>query len=142
MKKCNVYPITKTFIITLMGLLTLSSCEKSDQFPDATPREFWGEWKLSDLVLVNEGERLRKLEEHPRLNDLRLILSPNGQLSAGGKETGTWSISNHHLLIRFDGEELWDLKISKSDPSFMVLEQSFDEHDGRERGTLYYAFAK
>jgi hypothetical protein len=143
MKKTTFKPFAKFFFIGLIGLATLNSCRKSTETADANPQKFAGDWKLSDLMLVNAGEKQpRKLEELPRLNDLRFILSPNGQLSSGNNEPGTWSAAKDRLLIKFDGEELLDLKVAKLEPAFMVLEQSFNEEDGSDGGTIYYAFAK
>ena len=143
MKKTTFNPSTKFFIIGLIGLATLSSCRKSAETADTNPQKFAGDWKLSDLMLVNAGEKQpRKFEELPRLNDLRFILSSNGQLSSGDNEPGTWNVAKDRLLIKFDGEELLDLKITKLEPAFMVLEQSFNAADGSDGGTIYYAFAK
>ena len=143
MKKKTFNPFAKFFLFGLIGLSTLSSCRKSTETADTNPQEFAGVWKLSDLMLVNAGDKPpRKLEELPRLNDLRFILSPNGQLYSGNNEPGTWSVAKDRLLIKFDGEELLDLKVSKLEPAFMVLEQSFNATDGSDGGTIYYAFAK
>ena len=143
MKKTTFNPFAKFFLFGLIGLSTLSSCQKSDKVDNANPQKFAGDWKLSDLMLVNAGDKPpRKLKELPRLNDLRFILSPNGQLSSGDNEPGTWSVAKDRLLIKFDGEELLDLKVAKLEPAFMVLEQSFNAVDGSEGGTIYYAFAK
>ena len=72
MKKIIFAPEPLIFIIGLAGLMALGSCRKSDKIAEAGRREFVGDWKLSDLMLVNSGDKPpRKLEELPRLNDLR-----------------------------------------------------------------------
>ncbi|HTE25796.1 hypothetical protein [Flavitalea sp.] len=143
MKKTIFKPGSKLFIIGLVGLLALGSCRKSDKIAEVSPKEFVGDWKLSDLMLVNAGDKPpRKLEELPRLNDLRFIMAPDGRLSAGGNEKGTWAVAKDMISFRFDGEEPLDLKVSRLEPGFMVLEYGFDANDGSHGGTIYYAFAK
>jgi hypothetical protein len=130
-------------VIGLGGLLALGSCRKSDEIARAIPNKLAGDWKLSDLMLVNAGDKPpRKLEELPRLNDLRLNMSPDGRLSSGGHGKGTWTATKDSISLRFDGEEPLDLKISRLEPRLMVLEYGFDAHDGSQSGTIYYAFAK
>jgi hypothetical protein len=143
MKKKNFNPVAKVIVLVLVGLSTFSSCKKSDQAANANPPELAGDWKLSDLMLVNAGDKpSRKFEEIPKLDDLRFILSPDGRITAGGGETGTWSVVKDRLHITFDGDELFDVKVTKLDPAFMLLEHGFDGANGGDGGTIYYAFAR
>jgi hypothetical protein len=143
MKKTIFKPGTMMFIVGLAGLLALGSCRKSDKIVEVGPSEFVGDWRLSDLMLVNAGDKQpRKLEELPRLDDLRFIMAPDGQLSTGSNEKGTWTVTKDTISFRFDGEEPLDLKVSRLEPGFMVLEYAFNANDGSHRGTIYYAFAK
>jgi hypothetical protein len=143
MKKTIFKSGRKIIIIGLAGLLTLGSCRKSDKMVVAGPSELAGDWKLSDLVLVNAGDKIpRKLEELPGLDDLRFIMAPDGRLSAGKKEKGSWKATKDSILFRFDGEEQLHLKVARLEPAFMVLEYAFIAKDGSHGGTIYYAFAK
>ena len=142
MKRKKISPVAKTFAVLLVGLTAFNSCKKSDQ-ANEIPQQFVGDWKLSDLMLVSAGDKQsRKLKELPMLNDLRFILSPDGKVSDGRDGTGNWEVSRDRLLIRFDGEEVLDLKVAKLDPGFMVLEHHELATPGDEGGTVYFAFAK
>src|SRR6187401_1497880 len=111
MKKTIFKPGQKMFIIGLVGLLALGSCRKSDKIAEFVPSGFVGDWKLSDLMLVNAGDKPpRKLEELPGLNDLRFIMAPDGQLSTGSNEKGTWGVTKDRISFRIDGDEPLDLK--------------------------------
>jgi hypothetical protein len=143
MKKKIYKTRPKMFIIGLVGLLVFGSCRKSDKITGANPKEFAGDWKLSDLMVVNAGAKPpRKLAELPRLNDLRFIMAPNGQIVTGSNDKGTWAATKDRISFRFDGEEPLDLKVSRLESAFMVLEYEFNANDGSRGGTIYYAFAK
>jgi hypothetical protein len=143
MKKTTLTAISAFLIAPAFCLLMLNSCVKSEDAMTTTPIEFAGNWKLSDLMMVNAGDKPpRKLETMPRLNDLRLNMSPDGKLSGNGPETGSWSVVNDHLLIRYGNEEPMDLKVSKIERGILVVEHQFDSAKGSAGGTIYFAFAK
>ena len=142
MKKIAINSVSQRCTIALAALLTFYSCQKSDRSLPAPTPELAGDWRLSDLMIVNSlGQKPKHFSEVPHLDDLRLVISPDGTITDGKSATGTWSIAKDQLLIKFTGEEDLAVKVSITDIGVMLFEQNFQEKDGSS-GTLYYAFAK
>jgi hypothetical protein len=143
MKKTKFKLVPKNVLIVIFSILMLGACRKSGNADERRASELVGDWKLSDLMLVNSGNnKPRKLEELPRLKDLRLIMTGDGQLLSGNNEKGTWSVIKDCVSLKFDGEEPLNLKISTLEPGFMALEYRFEADNGSDAGTIYYAFAR
>jgi len=152
MKKQKLTSLKNHFLTGLIGCLTLVACQKSEKIDDTYlsekiddryPLEMIGDWKLSDLTIINEGDsRPARFPGMPKVNDLHFILSAGGKLSSANKETGSWSVAKDHLQIRFDGDELLDMRIAQLDHRSMLLEQEFNSRGGKKEGTLYLALVK
>ncbi|RYY11018.1 MAG: hypothetical protein EOO04_35955 [Chitinophagaceae bacterium] len=141
-KKIAVYSVSKVCTFSMLAVLILGSCAKGDRASLPATPAITGDWQLSDLVIVNSiGDRPKQFKEVPHLDDLRLVISPDGRITDGKLATGTWNIAKDRLLIKFSGEEDLAMKVSVADNQLMLLEQEFEEADG-SGGTLYYAFAK
>jgi hypothetical protein len=143
MKQIKMKPTTAVLLATVMSLSLFTSCQKSEDYARMVPSQLAGKWKLSDLAIAPGGEEFpRKLSRVPRVNDLQFTFQDNGKVSADGAETGTWQVVKDRLVIQFDGEEIFDSRINKLEPGFMVLEQAYGRNSGGKDGIIYYAFAK